>query len=111
MSKLRQENVDFGQPWCFHDRRNDHHSRGSPTMSERHQDGDSSRREFLQTSAAAGIALGLAGAGESAEERGVPTRPLGKTGVNVSMICLGGWHIGSVKEKKEAVKSMHTALD
>jgi predicted aldo/keto reductase-like oxidoreductase len=41
----------------------------------------------------------------------VPTRPLGKTGVNVSMICLGGWHIGSVKDKKEAIQIMHAALD
>lgn len=27
------------------------------------------------------------------------------------MICLGGWHIGDVKDKKEAVKIMHAAID
>jgi len=29
----------------------------------------------------------------------------------VSILALGGWHIGSVKDKKEAVKIMHAALD
>src|SRR5688500_14692942 len=42
---------------------------------------------------------------------GIPTRPLGKTGVNVSILCLGGWHIGSLKDKDEAVKIMHAAID
>src|SRR5262245_42791493 len=42
---------------------------------------------------------------------GLPQRPVGKTGVKVSIICLGGWHIGSVKDKDEAVKIMHTAID
>ena len=72
------------------------------------------RREFLATSLAAGAALGLAGAVEGAadkSDKGVPTRPLGKTGVNVSIICLGGWHIGSVKDQNEAIKIMHAALD
>jgi aryl-alcohol dehydrogenase-like predicted oxidoreductase len=69
---------------------------------------NSDRREFLQTTAAAGAALTLAGASAAA---GVPTRPLGKTGVRVSIICLGGWHIGSVKDPKEAVRIMHKALD
>jgi predicted aldo/keto reductase-like oxidoreductase len=72
----------------------------------------SDRRDFLGASIAAGAALGLGGAAEAADNsKGVPTRPLGKTGVKVSMICLGGWHIGSVKDQNEAVKIMHRALD
>jgi predicted aldo/keto reductase-like oxidoreductase len=73
---------------------------------------DHSRRDFLQTTLA-GAALGLA-AGASGEEKtcaGLPMRPLGKTGVKVSLICLGGWHIGSVKKESEAIKIMHTAID
>jgi uncharacterized protein len=31
--------------------------------------------------------------------------------VNVSILCLGGWHIGDVKDKAEAVKIMHAAID
>ena len=42
---------------------------------------------------------------------GLPTRPLGKTGLNVSLICLGGWHVGDIKDKAEAVRVMHTAID
>src|SRR5207249_1358020 len=75
---------------------------------------DQSRRNFLQTSLAASAALGLAAtaaeAGEAAS-KGLPTRPLGKTGVRVPIICLGGWHIGAVKDKDEAIKIMHRALD
>jgi aryl-alcohol dehydrogenase-like predicted oxidoreductase len=70
------------------------------------------RREFLEQSLAAGAALGLAAVSDAGERRkGLPTRPLGKTGEKVSMLCLGGWHIGSVKNKKEAVRIMHAAID
>jgi aryl-alcohol dehydrogenase-like predicted oxidoreductase len=71
----------------------------------------SSRRDFLAAGVGAG-ALGLAAAGaDEAPSKGLPTRPLGKTGVNVSILCLGGWHIGDVKDKDEAIKIMHAALD
>src|SRR5438309_7297615 len=75
---------------------------------------DPNRRNFLQTGLAAGAALGLTAAAAEAEDasaKGLPTRPLGKTGVNVSILCLGGWHIGAVKDKDEAVKIMHAAID
>jgi predicted aldo/keto reductase-like oxidoreductase len=42
----------------------------------------------------------------------IATRPLGKTGVSVSMLCLGGWHIGQPAiGDAEAVRIMHAALD
>jgi predicted aldo/keto reductase-like oxidoreductase len=70
------------------------------------------RREFLHASLAAGAAAGLSGAAaDDADSKGLPTRPLGRTGVRVSLLCLGGWHIGSVKDRKEAVRIMHAALD
>jgi aryl-alcohol dehydrogenase-like predicted oxidoreductase len=74
---------------------------------------DETRREFLQTGLAATAAVGLAAAasGQDAAARGLPTRPLGRTGLNVSILCLGGWHIGSVKDHGEAVKIMHAAID
>src|SRR5712671_3643464 len=71
---------------------------------------DNTRREFLQTSLAAGAAAGLAAAADTAKT-GLPTRPLGRTGERVSIICLGGWHIGSVKDDNEAVRIMHAAID
>jgi len=76
---------------------------------------DETRREFLQAGVAATAAVALQAGNATAEDKkpgeGIPTRPLGKTGVNVSILCLGGWHIGDVKDKDEAVKIMHTAID
>jgi predicted aldo/keto reductase-like oxidoreductase len=75
---------------------------------------DNTRREFLQTTLAGAAALGIAAAGKAGaadDSKGLPTRELGKTGVRVSILCLGGWHVGAVKDKKEAVKIMHAAVD
>ncbi len=75
------------------------------------------RREFLQTSVAAGAVLGLADALLAAQKddgKGLPTRPLGKTGVDVSIVGLGGWDIGKVGKDNgdaAAVKLMHACLD
>ncbi len=42
----------------------------------------------------------------------IPTRPLGKTGANVSIICLGGWHIGQPAiGDAEAERILHAAID
>jgi aryl-alcohol dehydrogenase-like predicted oxidoreductase len=73
-----------------------------------------SGRDFLKEGFGGAAASGLSGGevvGDQGPNHGVPTRPLGKTGVNVSMICLGGWHIGNVKDQNEAIRIMHTAID
>jgi predicted aldo/keto reductase-like oxidoreductase len=73
---------------------------------------NSTRRDFIQTSLAGAAALSVASVGSGADDgKGLPTRALGKTGQKVSIICLGGWHIGAVKDEKEAVKIMHAAID
>ncbi len=41
---------------------------------------------------------------------GMPMRLLGNTKVPVSLIGVGGWHIGEIKDDKESVKLMQTAL-
>ena len=42
----------------------------------------------------------------------LPTRLLGKTGVNVLILCLGGWHIGQPAiGDAEAERIMHAAID
>jgi predicted aldo/keto reductase-like oxidoreductase len=72
------------------------------------------RREFLQASLAGAAALGVASAEAGADEgagKGLPTRPLGKTGEKVSCLALGGWHIGAVKDEQEAIRIMHAAID
>ncbi len=75
---------------------------------------DETRREFLHAAGAAATAAVAASslpASESPTGAGLPQRPLGKTGVNVSILCLGGWHIGDVKDKDEAVRIQHAAID
>jgi predicted aldo/keto reductase-like oxidoreductase len=41
----------------------------------------------------------------------IPRRPLGRTGVEVSALALGGYHLGLVKTKREAIKIVHEAID
>jgi uncharacterized protein len=74
---------------------------------------DSDRRDFLKATAAgvalAGIGASILDAQEDSPD-GLPKRPLGKTGEMVSIICLGGWHIGAIEEKL-AIQLMHEAID
>jgi aryl-alcohol dehydrogenase-like predicted oxidoreductase len=76
-----------------------------------------SRRHFLRNSALASTAaLALAStdhpaAAQESGSAGLPTRPLGKTGEKVSILCLGGYHIGAVKDPNEAIRIMHAAID
>ena len=76
-------------------------------------DADNSRRDFMKAGIAATAAAGIAATAPADDTpgKGLPVRPLGKTGVNVSIICLGGWHIGDVKDKEEAVRIQHAAID
>ncbi|PYS87817.1 MAG: aldo/keto reductase [Acidobacteria bacterium] len=41
----------------------------------------------------------------------IPRRMLGRTGVEVSALALGGSHLGEAKTKKEALRIVHEALD
>lgn len=50
----------------------------------------------------------LAAATNSGE---IPGRKLGRTGVEVSAIALGGSHIGEVKSEQDAIRIIHEALD
>ncbi|MBI4659626.1 MAG: aldo/keto reductase [Verrucomicrobia bacterium] len=72
------------------------------------------RRQFLETAAAVTSAAVL-GQRVLAQTRdagaGIPTRELGRTGIRVPILCLGGWHIGAVGEKSEAIRIMHAAID
>jgi aryl-alcohol dehydrogenase-like predicted oxidoreductase len=41
----------------------------------------------------------------------IPRRPLGRTGVEVSALALGGYHLGLVKSAREALRIVHEAID
>ena len=49
--------------------------------------------------------------GESKGTAEIPRRPLGKTGVEVTAIALGGYHLGLVKTKRDAVRIVQEAFD
>ncbi len=70
-----------------------------------------SRREFLEKSAAAGLAAAALGTKASAATP-LPTRVLGKTGVRVSILALGcGSRLLSYKTEEAAVATINLALD
>jgi predicted aldo/keto reductase-like oxidoreductase len=73
-----------------------------------------SRREFFQSFLGSALAAALAQdvlAQTQSSANGLPTRVLGRTKERVSILCLGGWHIGNVKDKQEAIRIMHAAID
>lgn len=69
------------------------------------------RRDFLKLSAMAAIATALPAAPAPVEVRnGMPYRVLGRTGEKVSLLGVGGYHIGT-KSREEAVRIIRTAVD
>jgi aryl-alcohol dehydrogenase-like predicted oxidoreductase len=69
------------------------------------------RRQFLELSAATALAVGSGGFAWAAEvKQGIPYRTLGKTGEKVSLVGVGGAHIGRVSEK-ESLQIVRAALD
>jgi uncharacterized protein len=73
---------------------------------------DVTRREFLGIGMTAALAAGtekLSWAADTKQE--VPRRTLGRTGEKVSIVGLGGYHIGSQKDEQESIRIIRTALD
>jgi predicted aldo/keto reductase-like oxidoreductase len=76
------------------------------------------RREFLET-----VTLGVASAGAAvstatlipqviaAASGEMPYRTLGRSGEKVSLLGLGGYHIGNQKDEQESIRIVRTALD
>lgn len=72
------------------------------------------RRKFLEKAAAGGAALRLGGAfsgGRTPTRNDIPLRRLGKTGQRVTMIGLGGWNMGRIRDRDTAIAVIHRALD
>lgn len=77
------------------------------------------RRAFLEQGAAIAGGIVLAGATTDAlaappegTRRGdMPYRALGRTGEQVSLIGLGGFHIGKQQDERESIRLIRTAID
>src|SRR5687768_15724944 len=98
-------------------------------MPDSHQDPESlNRREFVKKSALLGGGLlaaagartsgaqetttsTAAGSGPRAAFGSIPTRPFGKTAIQVSIIGVGGYHLGLFKSEDEAIRLVHEAMD
>jgi aryl-alcohol dehydrogenase-like predicted oxidoreductase len=79
---------------------------------ERGKDSGVTRREFLEMGVAATLAAGAEKLTWAADTKGdVPRRTLGRTGEKISMVGLGGYHIGSQKDEQESIRIIRTALD
>ena len=71
----------------------------------------STRREFLGAAAGTSLAGSAFAQTGSAPATGLPTRVLGRTGVRVSILGLGGAHLGRIRDDNYAVRLLHTAMD
>ena len=79
------------------------------------KDSGVTRREFLGMAVAAVGAAGVAGSETLAwavdAKTGMQYRTLGRTGEKVSVMGLGGYHIGMQKDEKESIQIIRAALD
>jgi predicted aldo/keto reductase-like oxidoreductase len=70
------------------------------------------RRMFLEVGVGATLAVSAGKMSWAAVTQGeVPRRDLGRTGEKVSMVGLGGYHIGSQKDEQESIRIIRTAVD
>jgi aryl-alcohol dehydrogenase-like predicted oxidoreductase len=69
------------------------------------------RRRFLQTAAVGTLLSSLQKNGAQAATASVPTRTLGRSGEKVSLVGLGGYHIGMQHDEQESIGIIRTALD
>src|SRR6476619_3166797 len=75
------------------------------------------RRRFLRWGLAGAAAAAVSGGGvaraggDKLPEGKMPTRRLGRTGVDVSLVGLGGFHIGQAADEQTATRIIHAAID
>ena len=73
------------------------------------------RRDFLKQAAVGATLAALTeevlAQTSPASGTGLPTRVLGRTGQRVSILCLGGWHLGAIKDDADSIRLMQSALD
>ena len=76
------------------------------------RDSGVSRREFLgMTAAALFMAGGLSEPAKADTKNGIPYRTLGHTGEKVSLVGLGGYHLGKQSDPNESIRIIRTGID
>src|SRR6266852_2114039 len=71
-----------------------------------------SRREFIGITAGSLLMGGMLGAaGKPEGKNGIPHRTLGRTGETVSVIGLGGYHLGKQSDPDESIRIIRTGID
>ena len=76
------------------------------------KDGGVTRRDFLALAVAATFVASTEKLAWAADAKGGMTyRTLGRTGEKVSMVGLGGYHIGKQKDEQESIRIIRTAVD
>jgi predicted aldo/keto reductase-like oxidoreductase len=71
-----------------------------------------SRRDFLGMTAATLLVGGSLSADTKTDKKnGIPYRALGRTGESVSLVGLGGYHIGKQSTPEESIRIIRTGLD
>src|SRR6266545_3182830 len=73
--------------------------------------GAMTRRNFVHTLAATGVALGAQGWAAETKSGEMIYRTLGRTGEKVSALGLGGFHIGAPKDEQEGIRIVRSAID
>jgi len=69
------------------------------------------RRRFLQTAAVTTLVTSLHRNRAHADTSAMPMRTLGRSGEKVSIVGLGGYHIGMQPDENESIRIIRTALD
>jgi predicted aldo/keto reductase-like oxidoreductase len=69
------------------------------------------RRHFLKTAAAGTLMTSLNRKLAHAADVPLPTRTLGRSGEKVSIVGLGGYHIGMQSDEQESIRIIRAALD
>src|SRR3981081_676221 len=69
------------------------------------------RRSFLKSAAASTVITSLNNKFAHAADTPIASRTLGRSGEKVSIVGLGGYHIGMQSDEQESIRIIRTALD
>ena len=84
----------------------------SPDGMLANRDSGVNRREFIGMTAATLLMAGrLNGPTKPDTKNGIPYRTLGRTGEKVSVIGLGGYHLGKQSDPEESIRIIRTGID